>query len=247
MAQIDITKSLEQITRDAQSALGDNLLSLVLYGSHARGDAHSRSDINLFMVVKDSRAGSVKPLLNVVPGWLKLGATAPVIFEADQLERSYDTFALELAEMACTHKVLSGSDPFDGYSPDWRGVRNELEHEARQKAIYLKRRWFATGGKDKAYLALLNETVPGFLALLRGVELLRRRSTDPITMDQTFAELATLPWFNGTVWNRLRGVAKHQEKIPAAELLPLLLEYIEQARAIVRFLDSQPDEIESAK
>jgi predicted nucleotidyltransferase len=247
MAQADIRKNLEQITRDAQTALGDNLLSLVLYGSHARGDAHARSDINLLMVVRDSRATSIKPLLSVVSGWQKFGATAPVIFEAAQLARSYDTFALELAEMACAHQILLGDDPFKGYSPDWQAVRAELEHEARQKTIYLKRRWFSTGGKDKAYLALISETVPGFLALLRGTALLHRRSTNALSMEDAFAELSSLPWFSATVWKRLVGVAKHKESIPRAELLPLILEYVEQARAIVRYLDGLPDEIGNVK
>lgn len=242
MTETDVTKRLDQITREAQAALDGNLVSLVLYGSHARGEAHSKSDINLFLVVRDSRAASIKPLLSVVPGWIKLGATAPVIFESAQLQRSQDTFALELAEMACTHRVLFGDDPFKDYSPDWREVRNELEHESRQKTIYLKRRWFATGGKDKAYLPVLMETVPGCLALLRGAALLKRRSVDSISLDEVFQELSSLSWFAPKIWNRLRGVAKHREKVDRRELLPLMLEYIEQARAMVRYFDSLPDE-----
>jgi len=242
MTEADVSKRLEQITGEATAALGDNLLSLVLYGSHARGEAHARSDINLFMVVKDSRAISIKPLIGIVPGWQKLGATAPVIFEFSQLERSADTFALELAEMACTHKILFGEDPFKGYSPDWREVRNELEHESRQKTIYLKRRWLASRGKDKAYEALIKETVPGYLALLRGAALLKRRSVDPMSLDEAFEELSGLTWFSTAIWKKLRGAAKHKEKVPRAELLPLLLEYIEQARAMVRYFDGLPDE-----
>ncbi|HEY3295016.1 MAG TPA: nucleotidyltransferase domain-containing protein [bacterium] len=242
MADTDVSKRLEQITGEAKAALGENLLSLVLYGSHARGEAHARSDINLFMVVKDSHATSIKPLLSVVPGWQKLGATAPVIFEFPQLQRSADTFALELAEMACTHKILLGDDPFKGYSPDWKEVRNELEHESRQKTIYLKRRWMASGGKDKAYEALICETVPGYLALLRGAALLNRRSVDPLSLDEAFVELSRLTWFAPMVWKRLRGMAKQGQKVDRAELLPLILEYIEQARSLVRYFDSLPDE-----
>jgi hypothetical protein len=192
--------------------------------------------------VRDSHAVNIKPLLDVVPGWLKLSATAPVIFESAQLARSNDSFALELAEMACTHRVLFGDDPFAGFTPDWKEVRNELEHESRQKTIYLKRRWFATGGKDKAYLPLFRETVPGYLALLRGAALLKRRSVNPLSLDEAFQELSGLPWFSSKIWNKLRAVGNHHEKIARSELLPLLLEYIEQARAMVRYFDSLPDD-----
>jgi len=242
MTDTELSKKLDRITSEAKAALGDNLRSLVLYGSHVRGEAHAKSDINLFIVVRDSHAVNIKPLLAVVPGWLKLSASAPVIFESSQLERSGDTFALELAEMASTHRVLFGDDPFADFSPDWKEVRNELEHESRQKTIYLKRRWLSTGGKDKAYLPMLRETVPGYLALLRGAALLKRRSVDPLSLDEVFKDLTGLTWFSPNIWNKLRAVGNHHEKIPRAELLPLILEYIEQARAMVRYFDSLPDE-----
>lgn len=233
-------KTLDQITKSAQQALGDNLVSLVLYGSHPRGEAHSRSDINLFIVVKDSHVSALQPLAQLVPGWIKLGAAAPVIFEQDQLERSRDTFALELAEIACVHQILIGADPFDGYTPDWIEVRSELEHELRQKTIYLKRRWMAAGSDDKALRAVLAETVPGYVALLRGALMLQRHAIAPLTVTLVLDELQSWPWFKPEVWKRLINAGRGQEKISAAELPALLVEYIEQVRAFVRHIDQMP-------
>jgi hypothetical protein len=234
-------KILDKITTDAQEALGGNLTSLVLYGSHARGEAHKRSDINLLIVVRDSRAESLMPLIGFVPGWMKQGAASPVIFEEAQLLRSHDTFALELAEMACVHRVLAGRDPFEGYLPDWTEVRSELEHESRQKTIYLKRRWFASGGKDKALLAMISETTPGFLVLLRGALMLHRRTVALLTVDHVLNELRTWSWFKPEVWRMLHGIARGTQKPASAELGELVKEYIEQARAFVRYVDQMPE------
>jgi hypothetical protein len=235
-------KILDQITSDTRQALGDNLISLVLYGSHARDEAHERSDINLFIVVRDSHAAALEPLLRCVPGWIKKGAAAPVIFEEAQLARSQDTFALELAEMACVHRVLDGRDPFDGFQADWKEVRNELEHETRQKTIYLKRRWLASGGNLKAYRALIIETVPGFLALLRGALMLHRKAISPLKVSMILEELKSWDWFKSEVWRKLSAAAKGKEKLSDTELAEILPEYIEQARAFVRFIDRMPDE-----
>jgi hypothetical protein len=232
--------TLDQITADARKALGDNLVALILYGSHARGEAHSSSDINLFIVVKDSHAAKLAPLTGVVPDWMKKGAASPVVFAEDQLQRSGDTFALELAEMACSHRVLDGRDPFAGYSPDWEAVRNELEHELRQKTIYLKRRWFAAGGNEKANRAILADTVSGYLTLLRGALMLHRKTVSPLTVSTVLDELKTLPWFKADIWKQLHAVVRGTEKPSSAETTGLLVEYIEQARAFVRYIDQTP-------
>jgi hypothetical protein len=238
MAHADIQSTLDRITREAQEALGGNLSALVLYGSHARGEAQAGSDINLLFVVKDSRAAALQPLLSRVPGWLKSGATSPVIFEVQQLQRSLDTFALELAEMACAHSVLFGEDPFAGFTPDWAEIRNEIEKESRQKTIFLKRTWLASGGDPKLISAVLTRTVPGYLALLRGTAHLRRRAVESLTLEAVIADLSPLPWFKPEVWRQARALSKSDRKLSAVDLSALLLEYIEQAREFVRYIDT---------
>ncbi len=235
-------KILDQITQDARTALGENLRSAILYGSHARGEAVKGSDINLLLVVNDSQAAKLAPLMKVIPEWIKTGATAPVIFEYAQLQRSGDTFALELAEIAATHRLLWGEDPFANFAPDWQAVRRELEHESRQKTIFLKRRWLAGGGQEAAQRALIRDTVPGYLALLRGAILFQRRNLTPVTFDVLFTEMHTYClWFEPAVWQKLRAAARGLEIVPARELDALVMAYLEQARSFVRYIDQIPD------
>jgi hypothetical protein len=235
-------KLLDQITEDARRELGTNLRAAILYGSHARGEAVKGSDINLLLIVNDSHADQLSPLMRVIPDWIKTGATAPVIFEFAQLQRSGDTFALELAEIAATHRLLWGDDPFTDFIPDWQAVRRELEHESRQKTIYLKRRWLAGGGNEAALRALIHDSVPGYLALLRGTILLHRRNLAPVTFDVMFAEMRTFcPWFDPKLWQKLRAASRGLEIISARELDALVTDYIEQARSFVRYIDQLPD------
>jgi predicted nucleotidyltransferase len=237
-------KILDQITQDARTAMGENLVAVILYGSHARGEAVKGSDINLLLIVRESHADKLTPLMKVVPGWISTGATAPVIFERDQLSRAADTFALELAEIAATHRLLWGEDPFAGYTPDWTAVRRELEHESRQKVIFLERRWLASGGQEAALRALIRDTVPGFLALLRGTILQRRRNLNTVTLDHLFTDMeAYCDWFQPDIWQRLRAVSRGLEIVPARELDTLVKTYLEQARSFVRYIDQIPDDV----
>jgi hypothetical protein len=233
----NIQTLLAQITTETQAALNGNLVSLVLYGSHARDDAHAKSDVNLFLVVRDSSVPKLEPLAKLVPGWIKRGVTSPVIFEHSQLGRSLDTFALEFLEMAAARRVLAGEDPFANYTPDWEAVRWELEQEAREKTVGLKRQWLAAGGKDKVLRGIIAGTVPGFLAILRGTMHLQQRRLEPISTQDIFNSKITWPGFDPQVWRRLWETAKGLHFPSTSKAEQLMRDYVEQARSLVRHLD----------
>ncbi len=232
-----MSEPLDKIVNQAREALGDNLQSIVLYGSHARSDAGPHSDYNLLIVVKDYTPGRLAPLRAHAQAWLKLRVVPPVIMQADQMPRSLDTFALEFLEMAAARTVLFGGDPFADFAPDWNTVRSELEREARQKRISLVRRWLAAGGDAKIIKALIADTVPSYFTLLRCTLMLKRREVLSLTTDAVFAELSGKPWFKPDIWSRLRAVVTGQAKLSKAELEALIPEYIQQAMALVHRLD----------
>lgn len=233
----DLDKILGQVTNEAREALGDNLVSFLLYGSQVRGDATPNSDINLFLIVRDCSVPHLAPLQKLVPEWSRHRVTAPVVFEYDQISRSLDTFALEFLEMAASHRMLAGEDPFVNFAPDWEAVRRELEEEAREKTILLQRRWFATGGRDKLMRATVIETVPGYLALLRGTLHVQRQSAKPILTDAIFAGEVHYPNFDPQAWQKLWETSKGLHFPTTSQLTQLLKDYLEQARILVKHID----------
>lgn len=51
MNQLDqLTRQLQPVVTALQTALGDNLIALILFGSRARGDAHPDSDWDLLLI-----------------------------------------------------------------------------------------------------------------------------------------------------------------------------------------------------
>jgi predicted nucleotidyltransferase len=55
---------LDRFAAEAQEILGDNLVSLILFGSRARGNAHPDSDVDLLLVLKDLKEAS--PALDIL-------------------------------------------------------------------------------------------------------------------------------------------------------------------------------------
>lgn len=102
-----IKPQLKTILKEFSSALheryGDRYVRLWLYGSQARGDAHSESDLDLLLVLRD--------------------VTRPT--------REIDRIADILAEFNLRHHVLLSVLPVDektldsSNGPFWRNVRRE--------------------------------------------------------------------------------------------------------------------------
>lgn len=231
-------KTLDLITNETKQALGDNLVSLVLYGSHARGDAHERSDVNLLLLVNDKSPTALRKLPPVVSGWMKHKALPPVVFSEEQFRRSFDSFALEFAEIAAARNVLAGVDPFVDFQPDWAAVRRELEHEARRKRIELQRRWLAAGGNAKLYPAIIKDTLRGFLTLIRGTMLVEGRKLEPLRIVHALDELHRWSWFDAETWRQLREFIVDGGKRPKdSEWSALMDAYLLQSFALATFLD----------
>ncbi len=49
---------LERFAAQTKEVLRDNLVSIILFGSRARGEAHADSDVDLLLVVKDLQKAS---------------------------------------------------------------------------------------------------------------------------------------------------------------------------------------------
>ena len=71
----------EPFAREITKRLGDDLLSLLVYGSAASGDyIFGRSNINMAMVLKTVTVSQLKGISVPVEKWMVRGFAAPMIF-----------------------------------------------------------------------------------------------------------------------------------------------------------------------
>jgi hypothetical protein len=174
----DWNTQLETLANGLQQALGQDLVSLVLYGSAARGDfSPDRSDINLLLILEDASPPRLRLMGPAVHAWVKAGHPPPLIFSRPGWRASTDVFPMEIEDMRQAHRVLRGQDPFTGLNTSPADLRQELEREVLGKLLQLRAEYVASGPHPKALGALLVNSAATFFVLFRA--LLRLRGAVP--------------------------------------------------------------------
>jgi predicted nucleotidyltransferase len=131
---------LQELVNRLKEACGDNLVSVVLYGSAAREDFHEQySDVNLLAVFKDLGRNSLTAIMPVVRWWTQEERLSPPLtMTVDELRESADVFAIELLDIQRTHRTLFGEDIVSRVEVPMNLHRVEVEHELRTTLMRLR-------------------------------------------------------------------------------------------------------------
>lgn len=161
--------ALRKVVDDLASSLKDRLLSVVLYGSAARGDYEKEtSDLNLIVVMKDLEPGSLEALGPPLARWRRQGQPVPRIFSPALILQAADVFPIELLDIGDCRVVLHGQDPFTGLTVHLDHLRLQCERELREKMMRLREAYAESHASPKELKRLLTGSYTTFVALFRG-------------------------------------------------------------------------------
>ena len=133
-----IKNILADFVRAIKDIYKDGLVSVVLYGSAARGDFSRRySNINLAVVLIDARLDNLKRASGVIKE--HCFRLLNVIFLTEEyVNRSADVFPIEFLDMKENNIVLYGRDVLKGLKIDVRNLRFQCEQELKAKLVNMK-------------------------------------------------------------------------------------------------------------
>ena len=173
MVKAVIHDALNGLLRDLQSTHGDNLVSVVLYGSAAAGDhIELRSDYNLLITLNRITPEDLRLAQAPMREWQRLGHPLPVYFTAEELADAADVFPIEFHQMAKARVVLYGQDPFELVKLSDANLRHQTEYELRSKLIQLRRMYIPASVSIEKLCDLMSDSLASFAALFRAVLML---------------------------------------------------------------------------
>ena len=171
MATVDLSGSpvLQRLVEGLHAALGDDLVSVVLYGSAARGDYDAAaSDLNILIVARDLTPEVLEHLSGPIRRWDRSGQPMPRLLSPAIIQESADVFPIEFLDIRASHRVLHGSDPFAAMEVHLDQLRTQCERELREKMMRLREAYLQAHDAPSALTRLLTDSYSTFVAIFRG-------------------------------------------------------------------------------
>jgi hypothetical protein len=163
-------KKISEFVSRMRAAAGENLESVILFGSAVTGDFHPEfSNLNLFCVVRDASFAALETLAPAVKWWDAQKQPPPLFMTSDEIRRSTDVFTIELIDMQQHHRLVFGKDVLQGLSIPANLHRAQVEYELREKLALLRQHLLLASGSDSRMWELLVRSVSSFATLFRHV------------------------------------------------------------------------------
>ncbi|HEV8147905.1 MAG TPA: nucleotidyltransferase domain-containing protein [Bryobacteraceae bacterium] len=109
-----VALALTGFVETVQQVFGDDLKSVVLYGSAAEGRMRATSDVNLLLVFSKfdaEKAATIRAPYAAARAAIRLGA---MFLLESEVRPAMDSFGQKFSDILRRHRVLHGSDPFVG-------------------------------------------------------------------------------------------------------------------------------------
>jgi hypothetical protein len=203
MASKNVSDTLDQLIQKLREAHGENLSSIVLYGSAAAGDhLGSRSDHNLLIALTRITTRDLHAAHAAMREWEKLGQPIPVYFTVAELQDAADVFPIEFHQMEKARKVLFGHDPFEFVQISTANLRHQTEYELRTKLLQLRRLYIPASASLARLSALLSDSLASFAALFSAVLILKGEDP-PIAKEDSVRATVRALGLDGVAFERI--------------------------------------------
>jgi len=227
-----------QITDDYQKVFGDDLVSIILYGSAAGTDyVPGKSDINFLIVLSDTAIDHLHRTFETVSRWKKKNVATPLFMTESYIGSSLDSFPLEFLNIKINYILVFGKDVLEHIEFEMHHLRLQCERELKGKLLLLREGFLETEGKSKKIKELITASITAFISIFTGLLYLKgidmphsRRAvletvTDTINIDHT-------------VFTQCLDVKEGKGNFSASELMALFQAYLREVRRLWEIVDT---------
>jgi predicted nucleotidyltransferase len=233
----DVHEALKNLVERLHEAARENLESIILYGSAARGDFHeAHSDLNVLCILRSLRAAELGRVSPVVKWWTTVQRQpAPLFFSAEELRRSADVFAIEILDMQQSHRVLYGTDVVAGISVPMNLHRVQVEHELRTLLLKLRQHLLRDAGNQQELGTVLAKSLSSTLTLLRHT-LIAFEEPPPSAANELFARIAALTGATAPAFATIQRI-REAKTLDKEAVLPAYDGYLAALEKVIAALD----------
>ena len=238
MAKIDKPEKIfPDITEDYRKIYGDDLISIILYGSAAGGDYRpGKSDLNFLIVLSEEAIDRLGEAIETVSKWRKRNVATPLFMTKSYIFSSLDSYPLEFLNMQKGYVPVYGEDVLKDISFEPRHLRLQCEREIKGKLLLLRERFLETEGKPRRITELTGESITAFVSIFGGLLYLKGVEI-PSSRREIVETLAREIPVDGNVFMNCLDIKEGKKKFAPAEISAIFKAYLVEVRRLWEFVD----------
>lgn len=229
-------KNLDKFVEELKNTLGENLLSVIAFGSQANVE-DAKSNLNLMIVTNELTAENLYDISKPVKKWVKGKNPIPVIMNRDEWYSSFDVYAIEYADIKENYRIIYGEDLIPTISINKYFLRLQCESELKSLLLKYKNNFLMNVKSDREMKKLLNNVIKTLLVIFRSVLRLHDsavpyRAVDIIEFASNYLS------FNKIVISKIAKVRYENEDYTKQELLFIEAELVKDIQNILKQVDA---------
>ncbi len=233
----------EEFTKDYKEAFGEDLLSISLYGSGARGEyIPGRSDLNFLILLREEGIKRLEGATRLVAKWRRRAVAIPLFLTPWYIKTSLDSFPLEFLDMKCHHITIYGDDPFKDIEIEKKALRLQCEREIKGKLLLLREAAVGSEGKKEPLIAVFSQSITALSAIFSGLLYLMDVEA-PISRKEAAVALCKKVGLREEVFEGVWRIKRGEWKPSQKEAVELMASYLEEVRRLALWVDEFAKEV----
>lgn len=232
------------IVDEYRELFGDDLISIILYGSAASGEyTHGKSDINFMMVLSEEGIDALERTFEVIAKWKKRNVATPLFLTEDYVRTSLDAFPIEYLNIQKAYELVYGKDILKDLAFDPSALRLQCEREIKGKLLILREAFLETQGKGRPLQQVISQSVRAFIAIFCGLLHLQGKEL-PRDSREVVRQVCKAFELDSALFEKLLDIRGKKMKAGASEMTGLFQAYLKEIQRLWKQVDRLDKEVE---
>ena len=227
----------QEITDNYKNIFEDDLISIILYGSGAKGEYQYKiSDINFIIILTENGIDNLQKCLPLIPKWQRRNVSTPLFLTEKYINSSLDTFPIEFLNMNMNYQLVYGEDLLAAIEIEEEDLRLQCERELRGKLLHLREEFLNSARYPRQLKTLISQSISAFTSIF--TILLKLANVDlPTKREDIFKKTAEIFNLNYSIFEVLLQIRDKKKKISKQQLHTLIEQYIREIKKLTQAVD----------
>lgn len=227
-----------EIIDDYRGRFGDDLISIILYGSATGSDYRpGKSDINFMVVLSENGIEQLEQAIKAVTKWQKRNVAIPLFLTELYVETSLDVFPIEYLNFHRNYVLVYGKDILKDLSFNAEFIRLQCEREIKGKMLLLREAFLETAGKGRALKDVISQSIQAFLAIFDALLYLKEKEIPKEKREVIRTTCETLDLDAG-LFEKLLDIREQKIKPGDTETKTIFQDYLREVRKLSKIVDA---------